>query len=203
MVQLTYQLQGVKYGYVGRHLEWVEANVPTGLIAWAQTLFVMQLLFGFQVALTKTSILLLYRRIFQVHKWFRYLIYGLIAYIWAWAIGETLTSLLQCRPLSYVWYQYDPALHHTGTCIDLLAYYRWIGPPNSIHDLAMVVIPAAMVWTIKTSTHQKIALTGVFLLGSLYDTPPAPVPRLRKPSLIDHLFPQWLRCIRHPHILLF
>ncbi|KAJ4386323.1 hypothetical protein N0V93_009217 [Gnomoniopsis smithogilvyi] len=55
----------VKYGYVGRHLEWVEDNVPTGLIAWAQTLFVMQLLFGFQVALTKTSILLLYRRIFQ------------------------------------------------------------------------------------------------------------------------------------------
>lgn len=164
--------------YVGRHLEWVEANVPTGLIPWAQTLFVMQLLFGFQVALTKTSILLLYRRIFQVHKWFRYLIYGLIAYIWAWAVGKTLTSVLQCRPLSYVWYQYDPALHHTGRCIDLLAYYRWIGPPNSIHDLAMVVIPAAMVWTIKTSTHQRIAITGVFLFGSLYDNPqPSPYPR--------------------------
>lgn len=159
---LTLWLKGVKLGDVGRHLEWVLANEPDAMVRWAQCLFVMQCLFGTQIAMTKTSILLLYHRIFQIHKWFRYLMYALIAYIWIWALCVLFLAVFQCHPVALQW---DQSLE--GTCIDRVAYYRAIGPPNTVHDVVMVVVPAVMIWKTQTSKHQKIALSTIFLLASL------------------------------------
>lgn len=134
---------------------------PKGVVRWAQCLFAMQCLFGTQIAMTKTGILLLYHRIFHIHKWFRNLIYILIAYIWVWAFCVLFLAVFQCHPIALQW---DQSLQ--GTCIDRLAYYRAIGPPNSVHDVVMVVVPAVMIWKIQTSKHQKVALSTVFLLAS-------------------------------------
>lgn len=130
--------------------------------AWAQALFVTEFLYGLLIPLVKSSILLLYLRLFSIHHWFRYTTYGLLAYIWLWGISETLVSVFQCKPVAYQW---NKELH--GKCIDQLSYYRWVSVPNVIHDVVMLVIPAPVVWKLKIDIRQKLALSAVFFIGSM------------------------------------
>ncbi|KAI1073844.1 hypothetical protein F5B20DRAFT_478444 [Whalleya microplaca] len=150
----------VRLGNVGRHTAWVKEFEPESTVIWAQTLFVTEILYGLIFPLEKTSILLLYLRIFSVYRWFRLGTYALIAYIWVWGITEMFLGIFQCRPIAFQW---DKTI--AGTCIDQLAYYRWVSVPNVIHDVAMIIVPAPMIWRLKIATRKKIALTGVFLLA--------------------------------------
>lgn len=153
---------GVLLGKVGRHQDWVLLHKPTALVQWAQSLFVTELMYGVLIATEKTSILLIYFRIFRIHRWFRFLVYFLIVYVWLWAVSELLVAIFQCRPIAYQW---NTSLN--GTCIDRLAFYRWISVPNIIHDVAMLVVPAPMIWKLQISKQKKLALSAVFILASL------------------------------------
>lgn len=135
---------------------------PQAMTSWAQTLFVTEFLYGLLIPLEKTSILLLYLRLFRVHRWFRLAIYGLIAYIWMWGVSETLVSVFQCSPVEHQWVK-----AMSGTCIDELAYYRWISVPNVAHDVVMLFLPLPMVWSLQIDGQKKLALTSVFLMGSM------------------------------------
>ncbi|KAI2640772.1 hypothetical protein GGS26DRAFT_599741 [Hypomontagnella submonticulosa] len=152
----------VKFGGVGRHEAYVLKFMPEAMISWAQTLFVTELMYGILFPLEKTSILLLYLRFFQIHRWFRFTTYVLIAYIWMWGVSEVLVAIFQCNPVAYQW---DRTI--SGTCIDQLGYYRWVSVPNVVHDVAMLILPAPVVWKLQIGLRQKLALTGVFLIGSI------------------------------------
>lgn len=130
---------------------------------FAQTLFGMEILYTLAIAVEKTSILLLYRRIFGDQHWFKVFIWGMLIYIWLWAMSEFVVTLVQCIPLAYLW---DKSLD--GACIDQLATYRYIPIPNVIHDVILLALPGPMIWQLpKVSSQQKMALTAVFLIGSL------------------------------------
>ncbi|KAI0973639.1 hypothetical protein F4678DRAFT_459120 [Xylaria arbuscula] len=152
----------VIYGGVGRHEAYVLKYEPNGLVPWAQTLFVTELLYGLVFPIEKTTILLLYLRLFHVHRWFRITTYILITYIWLWGISEVIVAIAQCIPVAYQW---DKSLD--GHCINQLAYYRWVSVPNVIHDVVMLVLPLPMVWSLQIDLRQKVALSGVFLIGSI------------------------------------
>ncbi|KAI1166563.1 hypothetical protein F5B18DRAFT_648628 [Nemania serpens] len=152
----------VLYGGVGRHEAYVLKYQPHALTSWAQTLFVTELLYGLVFPVEKTTILLLYLRLFRVHRWFRTTTYFLIAYIWLWGISEVIVAIAQCRPVSFQW---DKTIQ--GQCIDQLAYYRWVSVPNVIHDVVMLILPLPVVWILKVDLRQKLALSAVFLIGSI------------------------------------
>ncbi|KAI2626808.1 hypothetical protein GGS21DRAFT_529265 [Xylaria nigripes] len=152
----------VIYGGVGRHEAYVVAHDPNQLIRWAQTLFATELLYGTVFPIEKTTILLLYLRLFRIHRSFRITTYLLIAYIWVWGISEVIVALSQCIPIAYQW---DKTLN--GRCIDQLAFYRWVSVPNVIHDVVMLILPLPMVWRLQIDLRQKLALSGVFLIGSI------------------------------------
>ncbi|KAI1293196.1 hypothetical protein F5Y03DRAFT_411326 [Xylaria venustula] len=149
-------------GICSRHEAYVLKYEPHGLESWAQTLFVTELLYGLVFPIEKTTILLLYLRLFHVHRWFRITTYILIAYIWLWGISEVIVAIAQCIPIAYQW---DKSLD--GHCINQLAYYRWVSVPNVIHDVVMLVLPLPMVWSLQIDLRQKVALSGVFLIGSI------------------------------------
>ena len=152
----------MKIGGVGRHEAYILKYEPQALVKWAQTLLVLELLYGPLIALEKTSILLLYRRIFSVHRWFRFTTDALIVYIWMWATSEFLVAIFQCQPIAYQWDKSIP-----GDCINQLAYFRWISVPNVIHDVVMLAMPAPMIWKLQIGLRQKLALGTVFLIGSM------------------------------------
>ncbi|KAI3317895.1 hypothetical protein HD806DRAFT_355400 [Xylariaceae sp. AK1471] len=152
----------VVYGGVGRHEAYVLAFEPHALMSWAQTLFVTEVIYGIVFPIEKTTILLLYLRLFRIHRWFRFTTYFLIAYIWLWGISEVLVAIFQCQPIAYQW---NKALD--GSCIDQLGYYRWVSVPNVVHDVFMLIIPIPVVWNLQVELRQKLALTFVFLIGSI------------------------------------
>ncbi|KAI5917608.1 hypothetical protein F4810DRAFT_716267 [Camillea tinctor] len=98
--------------------------------------------------LEKTSILLLYLRLFRVHRWFRFVAYVLMAYIWMWGVSLILVAIFQCNPLAYQW-------HKTidGTCIDQLNFFRWITIPNVVHNVVMLITPTPVIWKLEITTN--------------------------------------------------
>ncbi|CAJ2509530.1 Uu.00g145560.m01.CDS01 [Anthostomella pinea] len=152
----------VGLGGVGRHAAYVAQFMPNGMTRWAETLLATEVIYGVVIPLEKTSILLLYLRLFHIHRWFRVTTYVLIAYIWMWASSEILVAIFQCSPVALQW---DKSLK--GVCIDQLQYYRWISVPNVIHDLVMLAVPMPVVWKLQVSIRQKVALIFVFLVGSI------------------------------------
>lgn len=135
-------------GGVGRHEAWVLLHEPEGKTeqARAKTLFVTEFIHGLIMAMEKTSILLLYIRIFRVQRWFLYLGWAMIAFVWLWALSELLVATFQCSPIAYQW---DTTLD--GTCINQIAFYQWISIPNIIHDVALLAIPSPMIWRLQVS----------------------------------------------------
>ncbi|KAI0842997.1 hypothetical protein F5Y06DRAFT_291986 [Hypoxylon sp. FL0890] len=43
----------------------------------------------------------------------------------------------------------------------------WVGVPDVIHDIVMLILPAPVVGKLQVRLRQKLALTCVFLIGSI------------------------------------
>lgn len=81
-----------------------------------------------------------------------------------WFIIAFFTNLFQCRPFLAA---FNPHLLFTDHCINLEAYFRGITASNLCIDAAILYMPLHMVWGLKLRTRQKVALSGIFLLGGM------------------------------------
>jgi hypothetical protein len=121
----------------------------------------------FTTALTKVSILLLYRRLFTPFLHIATLVVGLI--ICAWCISGVLVTSLQCDPISAVWdFELD------ADCIDPVAFSLAIALSGVLTDLIVLVLPLQMVWRLHLPIRKKLVLSVIFSLGSLYAREPFP-----------------------------
>lgn len=151
-----------KYGGVGRHLLALEATDPKKVVNWAKFLIAVEWIYLAAVTLPKLSILSMYLRIFTT-KLYRRSVYVLgVILIMTFVVGG-LTGSLGCQPLAFFW---DPTIPG-GHCIDINAFFRWISLPNILTDVAMLVLPQPLIWTLKITRNQKIGLTLTFLTGSV------------------------------------
>ncbi|OQE27988.1 hypothetical protein PENFLA_c005G06677 [Penicillium flavigenum] len=151
-----------KRGGVGYHLEYV-AQTPSKLVILQKGLYANQILdFPFTVAPAKISILLFYVRIFPVRK-FQIFAYIVGAVVLGHGIGVLLAAIFQCSPIAYTW---DKTIVG-GSCFNQEAFFRYVSPPNILTDVLILAMPLPYVWKLHTHIGHKVALTGVFLLGSL------------------------------------
>jgi hypothetical protein len=116
--------------------------------------------------MVKISILLLYRRVFDVRKC-RVATVLLLVICVAWGIAAIIALIFQCHPIAGMWNPSD-----TNRCINLKAYYIGIAGSNMGLDIILLVMPIYMVWGyngtgLRLPISQKLLLTGVFLLGGL------------------------------------
>ncbi|BDD58899.1 hypothetical protein MAP00_004140 [Monascus purpureus] len=152
----------VELGTIGRHVAYV-AQRPEKLVILQKGLYANQILdFPFTVAPAKLSILLFFIRIFDFTK-FKILAYVVGALVLGHGIGVLLSAIFQCSPIAYTW---DKTIVG-GSCFDQEAFYRYVSPPNILTDVLILLMPLPFVWGLHTRLGQKLALTGVFLLGSL------------------------------------
>lgn len=70
---------------LGRHEVVVKEEDPMNIIYFYQTIFANEILYPFGLATARLSLVVLYHRIFGLFK-ARYYLYGLMAFIMAWAI---------------------------------------------------------------------------------------------------------------------
>ncbi|KAJ5809002.1 hypothetical protein N7474_010271 [Penicillium riverlandense] len=152
----------VKRGAIGYHLKYVERN-PERMVILGKGLYANEILdFPFTVTPAKISILLFYIRIFDVPR-FRILASIVGAIVLCHGIGVLFAAIFQCKPIAYTWDMAIPG----GSCFDQEAFYRYVSPPNILTDILILIMPLPYVWKLHTRIGQKMALTGVFLLGSL------------------------------------
>lgn len=142
------------------------AKSSTLYICWTnkpQCIVALQVLdYPFTITPAKLALLLFYLRIFTTRK-FQILVYVVGSLVLAVGIGALLEDFLQCRPFAYNWDRSIPG----GTCIRRLEAYRVFSPLNVLSGLLILVMPIPIVWKLHAPRSQKLALTGVFLLGGL------------------------------------
>ncbi|KAF2120041.1 hypothetical protein BDV96DRAFT_317780 [Lophiotrema nucula] len=137
------------------------ADVPSKVPNALKILVACQCLYAVSLALIKVSICIFYNRIFQFRS-FRIASWSIIAGACAWAVGAILYAFLVCRPLSYFW---DPAVTN-GTCVgDTVKPYIIVGALDVAIDTAMVILPLPMIWRLRVSMADKVALFCIFGAG--------------------------------------
>lgn len=127
----------------------------------------IQLVYFTNAVLTKSSLLLFYRRIFGIVKSFRWALGISWFLIIGYFVSCVIASIAGCSPVSYLWDQFkDP--NAQGSCFNEIAFFRWNGIANMLLDILMLVLPLPMVWRMRMSRRQKVLLTGIFCMGGLY-----------------------------------
>ena len=112
----------------------------------------------------KTSLILLYYRLFSLLRWFRWELVLVWILVVLYFIVVVLVAILECKPVSYIWDESIPG----GTCINRYEFYRWNGVVNLILDFMILTLTMPVIWHLQLKSRQKVSLTVVFLLGLLY-----------------------------------
>ncbi|PLB55928.1 hypothetical protein P170DRAFT_433400, partial [Aspergillus steynii IBT 23096] len=123
----------------------------------------MQAFYGSTLGLIKTSICLFYSRIFFVRT-FRIAAWVTIGFILSWGIMVILTAFLLCRPLAFNWDQTIPG----GHCANQKATFIAVGVLDLATDVCVFVLPLPMIYNLKVSKGNRVALFGIFGLGILW-----------------------------------
>ncbi|KAL8668539.1 MAG: hypothetical protein Q9168_006831, partial [Polycauliona sp. 1 TL-2023] len=147
---------------VGHHLQAVLMAHPHQLVAWAKSIYALEMIYLPAVALPKLSILSLYYRIFP-NRTFRALTLAVAVLVVLNWIAFSFASTFQCLPVAYQWNKSIEG----GHCFDILLYFRMVNVPNIITDVAMLILPMPMVWKLQTSRPRKLGLSICFLTGSV------------------------------------
>ena len=114
------------------------------------------------MALAKFSLLLFYRKI-SVDRWFRYSVYGIMAFIISYSIALVLSLIFACTPLEKNW---DITVT-TGHCVNKGKIYLATAGLNAGTDVILLVLPLPMIWQLSVPLVQKIGLACIFGIGSL------------------------------------
>ncbi|KAK2740127.1 hypothetical protein FQN57_006242 [Myotisia sp. PD_48] len=142
---------GVNYGY-GQ----LSSSIPKNDLHTS-----LKTLYKMTIGLTKMSILLLYRKIFDTEKFkFRLICDIVFVYVALYALGSTIATIFQCNPIAKTWNKALP-----GTCINLTAFWYANAASNIITDLIILCLPMPVIKMLRLPVRQRIALTMVFALG--------------------------------------
>lgn len=142
----------------------------------------LQIFYFASVIAIKTSLILLYYRLFGVTRWFRWeLAFAWVVVILCFIV-DVLVAIFECKPVSYFWDKSIPG----GTCINQDQFFRWNGAANLLIDFMILTLTVPVVWHLKLKTRQKLSLAVIFLLGLLYVLHSSLIPVwITKASLIE------------------
>ena len=110
----------------------------------------------------KMSILCLYLRIFTISRRFRYCTWVVMFITFGYLFSDICTWIFGCWPIAKNWRSDLP-----GHCILVKADYGY-GSLNFITDLLIFVLPLPMVWRMQLSSKDKLGVSVIFMIGSMY-----------------------------------
>lgn len=94
---------------------------------------------------------------------FRISVYVGIGYTLAWGISTWFVNLTTCTPIAFA---YDKTIPN-GTCRNQALTGSISAVLSLIGDIYIVLLPLPVLWQLKINTRRKVAVIGIFLLGSL------------------------------------
>ena len=109
----------------------------------------------------KTSILLLYLRVFT-RRWFTITCYLCIVFLALHGIAFILAVSFQCNPVDSIW---NPRI--TGKCLNLTAIGVAGAILSIVEDFVILVLPIPEILNLQMSKSKKWGLVLLFSIGSL------------------------------------
>lgn len=100
--------------------------------------YIAEFAYVIESALTKTSIVVLYLRIFPTQN-FRKACYGMLGLLVCFTIVFVVTLLTYCVPFEYVWTMWDR--RHVGKCINMSAQTYVCAGLNIVMDVTIFLMP--------------------------------------------------------------
>lgn len=104
----------------------------------------------------------MYQRLFGIERKLTIAVNVVAAIVIAWWFGVEVVTLVQCHPVDKFW-----NYAKEGHCIDIVAFFEGSAIPNVVIDVAILLLPQPILWKLRMSMSNKIALCGIFLLGAL------------------------------------
>ena len=135
------------------------------LTSWSlfKLAFLTQIFWQVTMPTVKTSLLLLYYRLFPGQN-LRRATFMVGALMWSFFIASTIVQLNICVPVRFFWNKDISG----GRCpLDVNKFYLSGSIFNMITDIMVLSLPLPTVWNLQISVKKKIGLSFVFLLGSL------------------------------------
>lgn len=150
------ELIALQFGF-GKHQLMLSFNhMKKFLLIYYET----QIILTCAITTTRLSLLLFYCRVFPIQR-FRTItaITGLV--IIAWWMGTTLAIMFTCIPVHAFW---DRSVE--GKCVNEHTQVYAITGTEVATNIAVIILPIPWLWGLHLPTPKKIALGGIFLLGS-------------------------------------
>lgn len=113
----------------------------------------------------KVNFLLFYLRLFPDER-FRRATQAMIGVCCAAAASFFLATLLQCRPMSYAWTNWDGL--HRGRCHSINAQTYAHAATNITLDFVVLGMPLTQILPMKMRWAQKVVATMMFAIGFLW-----------------------------------
>jgi hypothetical protein len=117
--------------------------------------------YGLSFLCVKVSILLFYLRL-SPYKLFRIAVWAVMIVTIVYSILGSFSFLFNCQPIAKTW---DIAL--AGKCIDLAKILMTHGSLTIATDIAMLLLPIALVRKLTLPLKEKVVLAGLFMTGTL------------------------------------
>lgn len=112
------------------------------------------------LGLIKSSILVLYKKIFDVRK-FKLVIYAMLGFVIAWTISFFFSHLFTCYPITVFLEPY-----YGNKCVDTIPMFMSLLFTDVVADVAILILPIPMVLGVQLPMKQKLAVIGMFSLGA-------------------------------------
>ncbi|KAL1849680.1 hypothetical protein Daus18300_013181 [Diaporthe australafricana] len=145
----------------GRH---VWALRTEEVVETSMYLFALGIVYTLAAMSIKTSIILLYIRVFSTtNKIFRLSIYLASVLTACLAITFIVVILAACQPMQFFWTRYDGISE--GTCIDLGSFFVAFSIFNVSLDVFLLVLPIPQVLKLHMSARKKWIVCALMMLG--------------------------------------
>ncbi|CAK1363546.1 unnamed protein product [Cercospora beticola] len=124
------------------------------------------------MALTKTSTLLLYTRIFHSatpeQQIFRRYCWALIGIVCLTSFFLTVFAIIMCEPVAYFWNRVTATpIESGGTCKDHRPYLYSNTITSIMTDCCVVALPFKLIWGLQMNRRKKLKVLGIFGLGGI------------------------------------
>ncbi|KAI0908786.1 hypothetical protein F4823DRAFT_466718 [Ustulina deusta] len=127
-----------------------------------RSFYLTQITYKTSINLTKSSVLLLYLRIFNGVKWFRRTCLILLAVVALYCIAVILVTVFQCIPVAAA---FDKTITNK-VCISNGDFWFANAGFSIASDIIILTIPMPLVYSLQIPRVQKAALIFVFTLGA-------------------------------------
>ncbi|EPS41757.1 hypothetical protein H072_4287 [Dactylellina haptotyla CBS 200.50] len=157
-------LDMLRYGY-GDHLwKGPASTVVTRAEQIMKELLVCTILHTFSLTMAKTSIIILYNRIFEMHIWFRRCMSAALIVSWVMFILMVFITIFQCRPTDAAW-NFEVMRQAHPSCINFQAFLYSTTSINIFVDLMLVFLPIIPIARLNLQPKKKLTVCLLFLVG--------------------------------------